>query len=650
MLQEVVREGTGKALDLPGYSVAAKTGTSRMVSPEKVNTKDAYMWADGRYHYVAAFTGFLPADRPQVSITVLIEDSAAGLTGATAAGPIFGDLAKLSIRELGIAPSGSTRDRRRRWRRSRAVPRRGNGGDGVLRSGGRAARHPTAPTGRGPRSDAAGRARRLRCGARSGVPSRDARSRRAGRGRRLPSGRARRAVLLRARRAPRRSRPRRRGGRCRRGRPPVRAPSSPLDVPQLRRRPTSAPSWRPAAALVHGDPSASLDVVGVTGTNGKTTVVSMIASILGRCGAARPHDRHPHRRPNHARGARPAAPARRVRRRRRRLRWRWRCPRTPSSLHRVDAVHFAVAVFTNLGTDHLDFHGTPEAYFAAKARLFEPGRARLGVVNIDDVRGRLLRRRRRGPDGSGRRWPTRPSSATDRRRHAPALAGDRAARADARSPQRRERAARRRDMPGPRGRPRSTSQRGSPRSRSCPAASRPSRSPGGATAVVDYAHTPDALEQALAASRDLAADRGRVTVVFGCGGDRDRSKRPLMGRVATSLADRVIVTTDNPRSEDPEAIVAEIVAGAEGPVEVVADRARGDPVRAGRAGSRRRRARRRQGPRAGPGLRVDRTVALRRPRSRSARRSPSWRTAAHDPAPARRRHRAPWCRWSARSC
>lgn len=107
MLQEVVREGTGKALALPGYAVAAKTGTSRMVSPEKVNSKDAYMWADGRYHYVAAFTGFLPADRPQVSITVLIEDATAGLTGATAAGPVFADLAKLSIRELAIAPSGS---------------------------------------------------------------------------------------------------------------------------------------------------------------------------------------------------------------------------------------------------------------------------------------------------------------------------------------------------------------------------------------------------------------------------------------------------------------------------------------------------------------------------------------------------------------
>ncbi len=105
MLREVVTEGTGRDLNLPGYSIAAKTGTSRMVSPTTVNTLDAYMWPDGRYHYVAAFTGYLPADRPEVSITVLVEDSTPGLTGATAAGPIFADLAELSIRELGIAPS-----------------------------------------------------------------------------------------------------------------------------------------------------------------------------------------------------------------------------------------------------------------------------------------------------------------------------------------------------------------------------------------------------------------------------------------------------------------------------------------------------------------------------------------------------------------
>ncbi len=109
MLQEVINEGTGKDLALPGYAIAAKTGTSRMVSPTSTDALDGYMWPDGRYHYVAAFTGFLPADRPQVSITVLIEDSSAGLTGATAAGPVFSDLAQLSIRELGITPSAAAR-------------------------------------------------------------------------------------------------------------------------------------------------------------------------------------------------------------------------------------------------------------------------------------------------------------------------------------------------------------------------------------------------------------------------------------------------------------------------------------------------------------------------------------------------------------
>ena len=108
MLREVVTEGTGKDLGLPGYAVAAKTGTSRMVSPEQVHPTDAYLWPDGRYHYVTALTGYLPADRPEVSITVIIEDSAAGLTGATAAGPVFAELARLSIRELGVAPAASS--------------------------------------------------------------------------------------------------------------------------------------------------------------------------------------------------------------------------------------------------------------------------------------------------------------------------------------------------------------------------------------------------------------------------------------------------------------------------------------------------------------------------------------------------------------
>ena len=105
MLQEVVKVGTGEQWNLPGYSVAAKTGTSRLVAETQVDAEDAYTWADGGFHYVAAFTGYLPAERPQVSITVILEDTTNGLTGSTAAGPVFSDLARLSIRELGIAPS-----------------------------------------------------------------------------------------------------------------------------------------------------------------------------------------------------------------------------------------------------------------------------------------------------------------------------------------------------------------------------------------------------------------------------------------------------------------------------------------------------------------------------------------------------------------
>jgi len=107
MLQAVVTEGTGSKWQLPGYAVAAKTGTSRMAAENKLDAADGYLWEDGRYHHLAAFTGFLPADRPQVSITVILEDITSGLTGSSAAGPVFSDLARLSIRELGIAPTSA---------------------------------------------------------------------------------------------------------------------------------------------------------------------------------------------------------------------------------------------------------------------------------------------------------------------------------------------------------------------------------------------------------------------------------------------------------------------------------------------------------------------------------------------------------------
>ena len=145
----------------------------------------------------------------------------------------------------------------------------------------------------------------------------------------------------------------------------------------------------PAAAAVFDDPSAHLAVVGVTGTNGKTTVVSMVTSVLTHAGRSA-------RDIGTLTGVRttPEAPDLQ------RMLAGFRADGVDSvaievsshalALHRVDALRVEVGVFTNLGVDHLDFHGTQESYFAAKAKLFEPGRCRVGIVNVDDVHGRLL--------------------------------------------------------------------------------------------------------------------------------------------------------------------------------------------------------------------------------------------------------------------
>lgn len=330
------------------------------------------------------------------------------------------------------------------------------------------------------------------------------------------------------------------------------------------------PAMALAAASVHGSPSAALDVVGVTGTNGKTTVVSMIEAIMG------------------AAGRRPAAIGT--------LTGSRTTPEAPDlqrqlasmladgvdtvamevsshalSMHRVDAVDFAVGVFTNLGTDHLDFHRTPEAYFAAKARLFEQGRARVGVIFVDDLHGRLLADASEIPvrrvsmadaqdlavtrSGSRFRWKGVDVLVPMHGRHnvANALLAAEAC--------------------STLGVDAGAVVTGLASLSPVPGRFETFELPSGALAVVDYAHTPDALEQILGASRELAGARGKVVVVFGCGGERDRSKRPMMGRVASELADRVVLTNDNPRSEDPDRIVSEILTGVSGPHEVEMDRA-----------------------------------------------------------------------------
>ena len=335
-----------------------------------------------------------------------------------------------------------------------------------------------------------------------------------------------------------------------------------LDVPQLVVGDVRA-AHGPAAALVLGNPADRLRTVGVTGTNGKTTVVSMVGHVLGAAG--REVDVI-----GTLTGERTTPEATDLQARLAELvdRGVTDVAMEVSShalvLHRVDGIVFDVAVFTNLGQDHLDFHGTPEAYFAAKATLFEPERSRSGVVDVDDVHGRLLldasdrpltavslgdaHDLRTAPGGSTFTWRGHPVALPVPGRHNVAnalLAAE---------------ACRLLDVPDD---VIAAALAGVP---VVPGRFEPVDEGQRFAVVVDYAHTPDALEQVLEASRELVGD-GSVTVVFGCGGDRDASKRPVMGEVACRLADTVVLTNDNPRSEDPLRIIEEIRTGCpDGPL------------------------------------------------------------------------------------
>ncbi|MGA9078450.1 MAG: UDP-N-acetylmuramoyl-L-alanyl-D-glutamate--2,6-diaminopimelate ligase [Acidimicrobiales bacterium] len=328
-----------------------------------------------------------------------------------------------------------------------------------------------------------------------------------------------------------------------------------------------------AACAFYGDPAAALHSVGITGTNGKTTTTYLLRSILERAGwpsgvigtleGARTTPESPHlqRALAEMRDAGIVATAVEV---------------TSHALvqHRVDGIRFDVAVFTNLSRDHLDYHETIEAYFAAKARLFTPDRARFAVVNRDDEFGRRLLDRAEIPTVSYSLDDVRELSLGltetsfrlgKRSVHlrlggafnvANALAAASAARALGVEPD--------------------AIVEGLGQAAGVPGRFEALEGAGGVIAIVDYAHTPAGLEQMLAAVRAdrAAADvpgKPGVIVVFGCGGDRDRGKRPVMGAIASRLADVVVLTTDNPRSEDPESIIEEIRAGMAGPAKIVVE-------------------------------------------------------------------------------
>ncbi|HEV3226382.1 MAG TPA: UDP-N-acetylmuramoyl-L-alanyl-D-glutamate--2,6-diaminopimelate ligase [Acidimicrobiales bacterium] len=340
-------------------------------------------------------------------------------------------------------------------------------------------------------------------------------------------------------------------------------------VPQLI-VPDTRTAMGPLAAVFHGEPSRTLDVVGVTGTNGKTTTTHFMRSILERAG-------RPARVIGTLTGTRTTPEATDLQALL--ARYRDEGVRAVSmevsshalAQHRVDATWFRVGVFTNLSRDHLDFHGGLEEYFAAKARLFEPERCAAAVVNVDDPWGRRLSEMITIPwracsldlvddielhagwsrclwEGVELRVPL-----GGRFNLMNGLIAALAARTLGVMP---DVIAEGLVQAGPVSGRFESVDAGQP-----------------FTVIVDYAHTPDGLEQVLRAAREIAG-RGRVAVVFGCGGERDPSKRGPMGAVAAEGADTVILTSDNPRGEDPSAIIDAVLAGIpEGsPVRVEPDR------------------------------------------------------------------------------
>ncbi|HWT94542.1 MAG TPA: UDP-N-acetylmuramoyl-L-alanyl-D-glutamate--2,6-diaminopimelate ligase [Solirubrobacteraceae bacterium] len=328
----------------------------------------------------------------------------------------------------------------------------------------------------------------------------------------------------------------------------------------------------PAAARLHGDPTAKLRVAGVTGTNGKTTTTYLVRALLEAAGlqtgllgtitsVVGGEERvSTHTTPEaidlQATFAEMLAGGDVA------------CAMEVSShaleLGRASAIHWDVAIFTNLTQDHLDFHPTMEDYFAAKRKLFTDGAPRVSVINVDDPYGaRLLEELR----ASGLGGELVPYSLTDALQLRTGPAGSRFVLEDGLrvgTP-----------MPGlfnvlnalaavhaarALGVPDHVIEEALPRAGQVPGRFERVDEGQDFTVVVDYSHTPDSLENVLKAARELASG-GRVLCVFGCGGDRDRAKRPIMGRIAAELADVPILTSDNPRTEEPEAIIREVLAG-----------------------------------------------------------------------------------------
>ncbi len=332
-----------------------------------------------------------------------------------------------------------------------------------------------------------------------------------------------------------------------------------------------------AAAVVYGQPTFSLDVIGITGTNGKTTVSYLVESALASMDGVSPavmgtvslrgptgERPAPHTTPEGdeiARFAREVLDAGATH-------LVMEVSSHALALHRVDAVQFRVAAFTNLSQDHLDFHSTMDEYFRAKEKLFTDLAPATAVINVDDSRGAELAKKIRTKMW---RCSTRPDAGPEVRVLWSKM----------------ERSGLSAEIATPLGAVSLKSPllgshnlenlvvalgcglalemdphafaRGLSKAVGAPGRLERIEHPGDIAVFVDYAHTPDALGRVLSALRPVTP--GRLILVFGCGGDRDQSKRPVMGEVAGSLADLVVLTSDNPRTEVASKIIEDVLPG-----------------------------------------------------------------------------------------
>lgn len=349
-----------------------------------------------------------------------------------------------------------------------------------------------------------------------------------------------------------------------------------LPVPQVK-VPSVRAAIGPAAAVVHGHPSRALTVVGVTGTNGKTTTTALLEGAFAAAGlgtgvvgtvATRIHGEI-------VPGVRTTPEGSDLQRLFATMRARGvdavaiEVSSHGLDLRRVDGTRIAVALYTNLSHDHLDWHGSMEAYLAAKARLFTPALSDRGVVHLDGPWGRRMR------DLAD--VPVVTFGADDDADHrivevASDVAGGRATVVgpDGRRIEVTTLLPGRFNVDNAVGAVLAAEAAGVPVEAAIAGVAAATGPPGRMervpverelTVLVDYAHTPDALRQVVDALRDVLAPGGRLHLVVGCGGDRDRAKRPEMGAVAVT-ADVAILTSDNPRSEDPHAILAAVADGA----------------------------------------------------------------------------------------